>query len=1086
MKTSFVIGACLLGQQAIAQIDAALFRYPDVSQTHIAFSYANDIWIVPKSGGNAIRLSSPPGTETFPKFSPDGNKLAFTANYDGNQDVYVMPVSGGVPFRLTSHGGSDRMVDWTPDGKQVFFASNRESSKDRYNQFYTIAETGGPATRMPLAYAEFGSFSPDGKSIAVTTHSQVFRTWKRYRGGMKGEIHLYNFDKQTSENFSAKSEAGDELPMWYKNYIYFLSDRGKEKRMNLWRYNTDNKSVEQITNYTDYDVHFPSLGPSEIVYEANGKLYLLSLATQQSSEVKVSVTTDVASLRPQQIKASKDIMYAAISPDGKRALVGARGEVFSLPAEDGFVKNLTQTSGVAERYPTWSPDGKQIAYWSDKSGEYELWLAEAGKENAARQVTHLGPGYRYRIFWSPDGKKIVFIDQDMKIYMLDIATGKATQMDKALHYEDGSLRGFFCNWSPDSRWATYSRDGENGHSITFLYDTRNNTRHQVTSGFYDVSGPVFDPEGKYLYVTTNRSFKPLYSDIDNTFIYANSTKLAAISLLKGTSPLLPEKNDAVEVKKDEAADAPAEKDKEKDKKKGAAPAKEKSSKDVDIDLDNMEARLTVLPVDNGNFGRLAAVKGKIIFVRYPNTGEGEGETTLKYFDIEKREEKDIIKNPGQYAVSTDGNKILVTGSRMGIIDVAAGQKIEKALRVDEMVMTVDPVQEWKQLFNDAWRIERDYFYDPGMHGVNWNQVKEKYARILDGARTREEVSFVLGEMIGEMNASHTYNSGGDLETTRSGNVGYLGIDWEAAGKFYKIKRIIRGAAWDDEARSPLDLPGSKIKDGDYILAVNGVPVTTVSEPFIFFQGLAGKAIELTYNSQPSFDGAKTAVIKPVASEYRLRHLAWIESNRKRVADATGGKVGYIFVPSTGLDGQDELIRQFNAQWHMDGLVIDERFNNGGQIPDRFIEMLNRKPLAYWATRSGTPTQWPGYAHFGPKVMLINGWSGSGGDAFPDYFRKTNLGPLIGTRTWGGLIGISGAPELIDGGEVTAPSFRMYNNDGTWFAEGHGVDPDIFVDENLGDMAKGTDPQLERAISEIKNSLQTKAYKAPVQPAYEKR
>ncbi|SEW50071.1 S41 family peptidase [Chitinophaga arvensicola] len=1083
-KTALVFLAAMAGKQAIAQVDAGLFRYPDVSRSQIAFSYANDIWIVPKTGGTAIKLISPPGVETFPKFSPDGAKLAFSANYDGNTDVYVLPVAGGVPLRLTNYGGSDRVVDWTPDGKQVLFASGRESTKERFNQFYTIPETGGAATKLPLAYAEFGSYSPDGAKMALTTRSQSFRNWKRYRGGMKADIHVFDFNTQLSENISAKSEAGDEFPMWFKNYIYFLSDRGTEKRMNLWRYDTNAKTYEQITSYKDYDVHFPSMGPDDIVYEANGKIFVLSLATQQPTEVKVNITTDLAALKPRTIRTVKYIQSTSLSPDGQRALISARGDVFSVPAINGYVKDLTRTSGVAERYPVWSPDGKSIAWWSDKSGDYELWIATAGKENEARQITRYGAGFRYRPYWSPDSKQLVFIDQDLKIWVLDIATGKTTAVDKALHYSPDVLEGFRFSWTPDSRWITYSRDMENGHEAVFLFDTKNNQRHQVTSGFYDVSRPVFDEEGKYLYVLTNQSFKPTYSSIDNTFIYANSTLVGVIGLQKETPSLLATRNDAVEVKDEKKEPAKPAKEKGKDKKEKPAAKKD----DTTIDLENMEARLILLPVPAGNYSRLGATKGKILFLSNipPDEEDGAGEANLQYYDVATKQVKNIIKNAGQYELSADGNKILVNSGPFGVIDVAENQKIDTSMRVEEMEMTVNPVEEWKQLFMDTWRLERDFFYDPNMHGVNWNDVKVKYAHLLDGARTREEVSFVINEMLGEMNASHTYNFGGDVEDSKHESVGYLGVDWQADGPYYKIKRIIRGAPWNAEARNPLDEPGVNIHEGDYILAVNGVPVTTAQEPYSVFQSLAGKVVELTWNNRPSLDGAKTAIVKTIGSEYRLRHLAWIESNRKHIAEATNNQVGYIFVPSTGIDGQDELIRQFNGQWDKAALVIDERFNNGGQIPDRFIEMLNRKPLSYWATRNGTPSQWPQYANFGPKVMLINGWSGSGGDAFPDYFRKTGLGPIIGTRTWGGLIGISNTPGLIDGGVITVPSFRMFNSDGTWFKEGHGVDPDIPVDENLGDMAKGIDPQIERAITEIKSLLQTKPYKAPAQPPYEVR
>ena len=1074
-----------------AQIDAALFRYPDVSKTQIVFVYANDVWIMPKEGGMAVKLSSPPGAEIMPKFSPDGKQVAFGAIYDGNRDVYVLPVEGGVPKRLTSHGYSDRVVDWTNDGKSVLFASGRESGKARFSQFYTVPATGGVETKLPLAYAEYGSYSPDGKQMAVIIRTEVGRNWKRYRGGNNGAIRIYDFEKQKEENISANSDAADELPMWHENFIYFLSDRGAEKRMNLWRYDVGKKSFEQLTKFTDYDLHYPSQGPDDIVFEAGGKLYLYTFATQQQKEVKVSVVTDNALVKSKTVAVNEYIQHVAISPDGKRVLIEARGDIFSLPAENGYVKDLTISSGTAERYPSWSPDGKTVAYWSDKSGEYELWTMDPLKENSAKKITSYGAGYRYGMAWSPDNKKIAFIDKAGKIKVYYISTGATDDIDQGLYFSHGNMEGFTFGWSPDSRWLAYNRDLENLHYAAFIYDTKDKKTKQVTSGFYSCYNPVFDPEGKYLFLFTTQNFNPIYSDADNTFIYANSSQLAVIGLQKSTESILNPKNDTVAIKEE---DKPAEKkddkkktDKKKKDEKDKSDEKKDETKPVAIDFDGMEQRMEILPVSPGNLGVLNATKDKILYLRFPNTGAADGQPSLKYYDIDKREEKTVMNTVDNYVMSADREKLLVSRSgAWAVISPGEDAKFEKPLRITEMQMTIDPKQEWKQIFTDAWRIERDYFYDPNMHGTNWAQVKDKYMKILEGAVTREDVDFLIGEMIGELNASHTYHGGGDMEKVKTVETGYIGVNWEAAGNYYKVKKIIHGASWDAEIHSPLDMPGVNIKEGDFILAVNGIPITTEGEPYTAFQGLANKTVELTYNSTASFTGAKTAIVKTLNDEYRLRNLEWIEAMRKRVDEATNGEVGYIYVPSTGYDGQNELMRQFNAQWNKKALIIDERFNNGGQIPDRFIEMLNRTPLSFVATRDGRPWQWPNYANFGPKVMLINGWSGSGGDAFPDYFRKKNLGPLIGTRTWGGLIGISGYPDLVDGGGITAPSFRIFNPDGTWFKEGHGVDPDIEVDENLGSMAKGVDPQLERAITEIKNLLKTKGFNAPKVPPAEVR
>jgi len=1089
-----ILSICLLtiASTASSQIDAGLFRFPDVSSSQIVFSYANDLWLVPKNGGEAIRLSSPSGMESYPKFSNDGKKIAFSGNYDGNGDVYVIPATGGQPFRLTYHGNPDRVTNWTADGKSILFASTRESGKERFSQFYTIDADGGAAEKLPLAYAEFGSYSPDGKQMAVVFRSQVGRNWKRYRGGTTGNIYIYDFAKKESQNISEGSTAGDEFPMWHKDHIYFLSDRGREMRMNLWRYEISSKKFKQLTDFKDFDIHYPSIGPEDIVFEQGGKLKLFNLGSQKVSIVHVSLVTDNANLKPRVENVQEYIQNANISSDGQRAVIEARGDIFSLPATEGYVKNLTMTPGAAERYPSWSPDGTKIAYWSDASGEYELMLKDASGDAEPVRISTLGPGFRYQLHWSPDNNKLAFIDKANQIMIIDTKTRQTHKVDKALRWMYGQQARYTVSWSPNSRYLAYHRDLENAHDAVFIYDFDTKTKHQVTSGYYDTGNPVFDTEGKYLFVATKQSFRPQYSDFDNSFIYANSTQLAAISLRKDVPSLLAPKNDTVAIKKIEteklqSSDTTKKKDEKKsEKKKTGVDEQGKSAKNTIIDFEEIEDRMAILPASAGNIWSLDAAKDKIFFVRYGNTGDANSKSAVKFFDIEKQEEKTVISDVGDYTLSFDKQKMLVSSmGRFAIINASENSKIDKVLPVADLSMRLDPKAEWKQIFNDAWRFQRDYFYDAKMHGVNWNEVKTRYLKMLDGAVTREDVNFIIGEMIGELNASHTYHSGGDLETSKTTPVGYLGVNWQPEGKYYKIKNIVRGSVWDAEVKSPVAISGVNIPEGSYVLAVNGIELTTSLEPFAAFAGLANKTVELTYNAKPSFTGAKTVIVKTMANEYRLRNLEWIEKMRKRVSDATNNEVGYIYVPSTGIDGQTELMRQLNAQTDKKALIIDERFNNGGQIPDRFIEMLDRKPLAYWANRDGISWNWPPNVAFGPKVMLINGWSGSGGDAFPDYFRKRGLGPLIGTRTWGGLIGISGVPPLIDGGSVTVPTFRMYDKDG-WFKEGHGVDPDIAVPEDLGAMAKGVDPQLEKAIEVIKELLRTKGYKEPKIPDYEDR
>ncbi len=1071
----FATAAVLLfgGSGLEAQIDARMFRYPDVSATHIAFVYAGDIWIVPKTGGVAYRLSSPRGEESFPRFSPDGSQIAFSANYDGNTDVYVVPSMGGEPVRVTYHPMGDRVVDWTPDG-DLLFASSRESGRQRYNQFYRVSATGGLPTKLPMPYAEFGSMSPDGSMIAYIDKERDNRTWKRYRGGWAPDITLFNLETFESRNITNTLE-NESQPMWHDRTIYFLSDRDESQRFNIWAYDMDSEQSHQLTRFTDDDITFPAIGPSDIVFQAGGRLYLLDLATEQYNEVAVEVVTDQTTLKPRTESVGTNIQDAWISPSGKRAVFQTRGEIFTVPAEHGPVRNLSASSGSGERYPTWSPDGEYVAYWSDRTGEYELTIEPADGSGEPRTLTNYGPGYRYRPYWSPDSKKLAFVDQTMTIRIYDMDANSTTDVDKALYWYQGALDGFRPSWSSDSRWLAYARDRENRSSALFLFDTESNESHQVTAGYYSDMQPSFDPDGDYLYFLTNRSFTPVYSDLQNTWVYPNATQIAVASLRDDVASPLAPRNDEEDA--DEGED-----EQESEEEDEAAEAKA-----VEIDIAGFERRVTILPPEAGNYTGLQAVSGKVLYRRLPRTGSGDDESPIVYWDLEEREEKTVLSDADGFVVSADGKKLLAANNRtFAIVDVGPDKKMDKPLRISEMEMVIDPRAEWRQIFNDAWRQARDFFYDPNMHGVDWPAMREHYAALLEDAVTRWDVNFVLGELIAELSSSHTYRGGGDTESAPQRRVGMLGVNWALENGAYRIAEIIDDAPWDTEVRSPLAQPNVDVSEGDYVLAVNGVPVDPSKDPWAAFQGLADQTVELTVNSQPSMDGARKVLVTTLSSETRLRHLQWIEQNRRRVDELSGGRVGYVYVRSTGVDGQTELVRQFLAQMDKEGLVIDERWNSGGQIPDRFIELMNRPPLAFWAVRDGKDWQWPPAAHFGPKVMLINGLSGSGGDAFPDYFRKAGLGPLIGTRTWGGLIGMSGIPGLIDGGTVTVPTFRMYDPDGKWFAEGHGVDPDIPVPEDPTALARGAEPQLERAVQEALRLIAETPSPIPPRPVYEVR
>lgn len=1117
--------------QVRQNIDARMMQMPAVSATQIAFCYAGDIWIVAKGGGVATRLSSPRGSESFPRFSPDGTQLAFTANYEGNDDIYVMPTVGGEPRRLTHHGAAERVLGWYPDGRSILFASRMTSFTDRVGQFFRVAAEGGLPERLPIAYGEFAAISPDGNRLAFTTSTTDFATWKRYRGGMASEIYLFDLAQKAAVNVTA-NEAVDSQPMWHGDTLYFVSDRDAAKRRNIWALDTVRGTNRQVTFFTDADVHFPSIGPADIVFEAKGRLYLLDLAKERLREAPVQVITDLATIRPRSENVAQHLQNAAISPTGRRALFEARGDIFSVP-EEGIVRNLTASPGVAERYPAWSPDGRYVAYFSDRSGEYELTVRAANGRGAEQQLTNLGPGWRYRPQWSPDGKKIAFIDATMKIHLVDFEKRAGEVIDRQLWKYHGALEDFRVSWSADSRWLAYGRDQENRHSAIVLYDTRLAEQHTVTSGFYDDDLPVFDPDHRYLYYRSKRSNDPIYSESDNTWVYANSHVLVAVPLRKETiSPLAPRNDEepmrmplesatpaiprseppapparasdvspvsypmsginiavAEESRREETTPSPT-----VAMRAGEAPVKEspavRASGGVplspaiprNIDIEGFESRAEILPLGGGRYENLRAVSGRLIFTRQPRAGAGSATHLLCFYDFDRRDEYVILDDCAEAELSADGRRLLVSrGSAWGLIPVDGGQRLSSPLPVGAMEAIVDPQAEWRQIFQDAWRLERDFFYDRDMHGVDWAEMRERYLPLIDDCVTRGDLNYVLGEMLGELSASHVYRSGGDVDLGADRSVGYLGCDFALEQGAYRIARILEVAPWDYASRSPLRAPGVNAREGDWLLAVNGRPVDPAQSPWAAFQGLGGRTVQLTVNSKPTLDGAREVLVTTLADEARLRQQAWVEENRRLVEKATGGRVGYIYVGNTATDGQNELYRQFRAQFHKPALIIDERWNSGGQIPDRFIELLGRRVTNYWGVRDGHDWQTPFVAHHGPKVMLVNGWSGSGGDCLPWMFSKAGLGKVIGQRTWGGLVGMTGAPRLIDGGSVTVPTFGIYDPNGSWIIEGSGVEPDLAVLDDPAALARGEDPQLARAIAETLAGLETAPARATRPP-----
>ncbi len=1181
--------------------DALMLRFPDVGRDQIVFIYANDVWLAPVTGGTATLLASPPGGELFPKFSPDGANLAFVGNYDGNRDLYVLPIAGGEAVRVTHHPAGEVLCDWTPDGQLLFF-SNGLAGLQRQSQLFQVAPTGGLPKQLPVPYGAMAAISPDATWLAYTPHTTDFRTWKRYRGGMATDIWLFNL-KTNEARLATDWEGTDTLPMWNGQTLYYLSDEGAEHRLNIWRYDLASGNRTQVTALSEYDVKWPSIGPGPkgtgmIVFQYGSSLMTLDVTTGGVSEVEITIPGDRPRLRPQLVDASKTSRDWDLSPTGVRAVVEARGDIWTVPAEHGSPRNLTHSDGVYERYPAWSPDGRWIAYFSDESGEYELYVTQSDGKEAPRRLTTAPAGdpipFRFEPTWSPDSKNLVFSDKSGAIYLHTLEGDVTRKIDQ----DPWANRSAFVSWSSDSRWITYERslDGVPRAAI-FLYRIGDEKPTQVTSGMFNDSQPVFDRKGEYIYYKSNRSFAPDYEDFGTTFIYTDSEQLIVTPLRADLpSPFAP-KSDEVTWKKDDPAAASTKPDTAPETQpadplsgtwtgsatdqgtntslevtfeltmtadrsvtgsiravigvvtitsgsfdpesgklscKGMDPQKievtveatlegstlkgevhwqgqvatftvtrspsstsqpdsatKEPPKEVKIDLDGFEHRSIILPVESGAFFHLAVNDANHLVFGRQGARQSNVAAGIKIFDPsdEKKEEK-LISSAQNFVMSADGKKLLLLGGAPKIINASAGASA-KDVPFSDLLVSVDPKDEWRQIVTDAWRLMRDYFYDPNMHGVDWKGMLKRYGDLVDHCASRDDVGYVISEMISELNVGHAYYNHPTFESQPSLGVGLLGADFELgpAGEdgtavAYRISRILEGGPWDLDARGPLSQPGIKVKVGDYLLAVNGVKLDTAKDPWAAFVGQVGRAITLTVSDKPVLDGdARDVVVEPLDSEANLRFRAWIEHNRKYVEEKTGGRVGYIYVPDTGVNGQNNLVRQFQSQIDRDALIIDERWNGGGQIPTRFIELLNRPVTNYWARRDGNDWRWPPDSHQGPKCMLINGLAGSGGDAFPHYFRQAGLGKLIGMRTWGGLVGITGNPPLMDGASISVPVFAFYENDGTWGIEGHGVDPDLKVVDDPSKMVAGGDPQLDVAIGLMLDEITAHPYRPPARPAY---
>ncbi len=1061
-----------LGQSAKHQ----LFRSPTISAKQIAFEYANDLWIVDRSGGEARRLTAGVGREFNPHFSPDGSEIVFSGEYEGNTDLYVVPASGGVPRRLTYHPDADIAIGWTPDGKQILFSSHRESANDS-GKLYTIAVNGTMPAALPLAMAEDGSYSADGTHIAYQPVFHWQDAWKQYHGGQTLKIWLADLS-DSSVTPIPRENSNDFNPMWVGDKIYFLSDRNGATT--LFSYDTRSRKTSEVFKNDGLDMKSAGATADAIVYEQFGQLGLLDLKSGKHKTLDINVAADLAEVRPRFVKITdKMITNADISPTGQRAVFETHGEIVTVPADKGDMRNLTNSSAVADRAPAWSPDGKSIAYFSDESGEYALHIRD---QNGLGTVTKIvlgdPPSFFYAPVWSPDNKKIAFYDKRLNLWYVDRDSKKVVHVDTDRYDSPGY--DFRQNWSPDSKWITYAKQLENHQHAIYVYGLTDSKATQITDGLSDTLSPAFDRTGKYLYFLASTNVALGGGWIDMTSIGRPSTSAVYVAVLRKDlpSPLAPQSDDE-NANKDEDK-KPDDKDKEKDK------AKEKPA-DVRIDFDNFNQRILAVPIPEKNFFAVTPGKEGVLFVQERPIVElnpGPPQLIVSKFDFKTRKTELVVGGISSYALSANGEKILYKlGTQWFINGAEAPPKPgEGLLKTAEMEVSVDPRGEWKQMYTEVWRIERDFFYDPHFHGLNIKAAEDFYRPWLQGISSRSDLNYLFEEMLGNINVGHMFIRGGTQPDVPKIKVGLLGADYKVENNRYRFAEVYNGENWNPQLQAPLTQPGVNVVAGEYLLAVRGRELHASDNLYGFFDETAGHQTIIRVGPNADGAGARDVTVVPVENEFNLRHLAWIEGNRRKVDGLSGGKLAYVHLPDTGLGGYTSFNRYFFSQIGKQGAVLDERFNHGGDIADYIIEYLSRRPLAAIATREGEDITDPTQAIFGPKVMIINQFAGSGGDAMPWYFRKAKLGPLVGMNTWGGLVGIGNYPELMDGGMVTAPRWAFYGTGGTWEVENHGIAPDIEIDQDPKLVREGHDPQLEKAVAvaldELKKSPPVKLKRPP--------
>ncbi|WP_105265606.1 S41 family peptidase [Pseudoalteromonas sp. T1lg76] len=1032
--------------------DTRLLRFPDIHNEHVTFIYAGDVYVANTATGASQRLTDHVGFETFPKFSPDGERIAFAAEYNGSRQIYVINRDGSGLKQLTYYndvgpmpprGGYDyRVLDWTPDGKNVVFRANRTPWGKRMGRPYMVPADGG--LEQPLAIPETGGgmLSPDGGKYVYTPIDREFRTWKRSRGGRAQDVWVYDLENNTSKQLTS-SRATEQQPTWVGDNIYFVSD--SDYTLNLYQYR-EGDEAKKLTNHQDFDVLWPSAGPNALVYENGGYLYRFDPITEQSTKL----TINIAGLRQYAMPYSKNVSEfidsMSLSHDGKRALFTARGELFSVPVKQGPTRNLSYTPTGREIDASWSPNGRYIAYMSDESGEYEIYVKDRANNNTVKQLTDNGTIWRFTPVWSPDSSKLLFADKNHTLWWLDAKSGKQHKIDTGLYDEDGIQQYI---WSPNSEDIVFVKNNENRYASLWHYNTEEQTVTRLTDEMTNEHSPAFSPDGQYLYFTSERDFNLAFSSYEFDYMFNRATRIYAAAVNSKITPL-------IALQSDEAAILSDDDD-----------SKETSKKNQ-LQSGGFMQRVTALNAPAGDYNALAGVEGGVLTM-----SSGDLQLLGTEHDAEL---KTVAKGVNGYTLSSNREHVLVrAGKDYSVIAPKADQDLNAAkLDLTKMTLKIDPQVEWQQMYVEGWRTLRDWFYDENHHGQDWDAILAKYQPLANAVAHRADLDYVLSEIAGEINAGHIYVQSGDMPTAERKKHGLLGAKLASHDSGYvQIEQIFQGENWHEDFRSPLGTTGVKASDGDFIIAVNGRPVTQVSNFYELLENTQGEQVELLINSKPSQKGAWKVSVKPVASEQGLRYLQWVHERADYVTKLSNGRIGYVHLPNTHYEGNRAMFKNFMPQTTKDAMIIDDRYNGGGFIPEHMITWLARKPLNYWKRRGVEPTKTPQFAHDGPKAMLINGYSSSGGDALPYYFRQAGLGKLIGTRTWGGLIGISGNPNLVDGGQVIAATFRILDNEGNWIIENEGVTPDIEVIDRPELIYQGKDPSIERAVEELLKELEAK-------------